>query len=615
MIAKRDEAKKLREESIAAKASGGVDRSYDDDSLLDEYDRALKGLVWPPTTFSSSTSTPGTSSNRGPIPSLSSVCAALLANHFDQLGSRELGYLQLEEREKVATQLARLRKCDAVAALKLAVEGSQCLILPECSEVDEDTMIKAMEQAAGVAAVRQLEPEEAEESVVGSKAAASGGGKKEKSGDSSSTAKGAAKNKKKAVAAEVVPVPEPEAASLALRVMKLKNCGRGMVDRTAAACINLTGGCLEVLQLTGCYRLNDLALTGLLSANRDCLLSLDLSCNSRISAQALRCIRTLTNLQELTLDNCTHLGDEALLHLLADTPSPSQTVASSSSSSSAEPDVVLPSLQSLSLVGLIEVTDEGITPIIRSVGSQLQRLSLSGCVHLTDLTIHSIRQHCGRLRSLGLGQLGEVTTAAMVGLFVAHPAVLSALTGQFSHHPVASSAGAPSGAARSSSSSSATSATSFHSAHSGGSSSSGAGSGAGSGSSHNDFGGADGPPSIGRLEEVTLQGTVSVTDDVVITLCESNRHTLRVLDLSGCHQLTSRTGMALRMHARRSLETLDLSFVRGVSQEALGSLVDACAAEGPALQRLTLWGCTQLGDKFFQGHRKHDLEVVGRMTA
>jgi len=537
--------------------------------------------------------------NRGPIPTLSSLCAGLLAAHFDRIEGKELGYLQMEEREKVATQLAKLRKCDAEAALKLAVEGSQCLILPECSEVDEETLVRAMEQAAGVASVRQLEPEEEEEATKGKKPAAAKG----------------AKGKKKA--AEVEAVPEAsEPSTAALRVLKLRNCGRGMVDRSAAACINLTQGCLEVLQLIGCYRLNDLALVGLLSANRDTLLSLDLSCNSRLGAQALRCVRSLSNLQELTLDNSTHLGDEALLHLLTDTPSlvaPSlvadpngASVVSDGqgSSSSSGVDTPLPSLLSLSLVGLIEVSDLSVVPLMRAFGPQLQRLSLSGCIRLTDASIHSVRQYCGHLQALGLAQLGEVSTAAMVGLFVAHPAVLSARTGQFTHV-------APPAVVRSTSSASATSssssATSSSAAHSSSSSSSGV--------ATEDFAGFEAPPSIGRLEEVNLQGTVCVTDDVIITLCESNRRTLRVLDLSGCHQLTSRAGIALRMHARSSLETLDLSFVRGVSQEVLGSLVDACAEDGAALQKLTLWGCTQLSDKFFQGHKKHDLEVVGRMTA
>ena len=75
----------------------------------------------------------------------------------------------------------------------------------------------------------------------------------------------------------------------------------------------------------------------------------------------------------------------------------------------------------------------------------------------------------------------------------------------------------------------------------------------------------------------------------------------------------------------------------------MGALVDACAACAAAatagaagvgddsdnttssysiystddeqLRRLTVWGCTQLTRKFFDGHCKNNLEIVGRMVA
>jgi hypothetical protein len=120
---------------------------------------------------------------------------------------------------------------------------------------------------------------------------------------------------------------------------------------------------------------------------------------------------------------------------------------------------------------------------------------------------------------------------------------------------------------------------------------------------------------IGHLEKVCLQGTVCVTDDVIVQLCEGNKRTLRALDVNGCYQLTSRSIMALRRHCQGSMQTLDLSFVRGCSQESVGALVDAGVASD-ALQTLTVWGCTQLGDKFWRGYRKdNNLQVVGRMTA
>ncbi len=46
-----------------------------------------------------------------------------------------------------------------------------------------------------------------------------------------------------------------------------------------------------------------------------------------------------------------------------------------------------------------------------------------------------------------------------------------------------------------------------------------------------------------------------------------------------------------RAPRRARLEALDVSWCRGIPEEALGRLVDAC----PALATLTLFGCSQVG--------------------
>lgn len=586
------------------------------DEFLDEYDRALKSTVWPAQLCdfpSTTTSNLIGSVKRGPVKSLSSRCAALVAQHFDKLQGNEIEYLQIAEREKVAVELAKLRRCDAAAALKLAVEGSQCLVLPECSEVDEDTLMKAMEQASGVMALRELEPEEdIDHATAGAKGSAASKAKKGKSSDkkgtqatsSSSAAAAATSSSSTSLLAE----REVESA---LRVLKLRNCGRGMSDRSAAACINLTRGALELLQLTGCFRLNDTALCQLLDASRTTLLSLDLSCNSRLGPQALQCIRSLPNLQELVLDNCTHMCDEDLLHLVGGAAAGVDANVPTSSSVRHTP----PPLLALSLAGLTELTDASVVPLIRAVGGSLQSLNLSGCVHLTDRTIQAIRRYCGHLHSLGLGQLSEVSAEAMVGLFIAHPAVAAVREDLNVVASAATAAGAGMGGGMggggvrtsrmdTSSSSASSSSSSNSEDHF---------TGLMSAVEDDEDGGYDAFPHIGHLEEVLLQGCVSVTDDVIIHLVENNKRTLRALDINGCYQLTSRAATALRLHCHRSLHSLDLSFVRGILQESLGALVDACV--GYELSKVVVWGCTQLGDKFFQGHRNTSLEIVGRMTA
>jgi DNA repair protein RAD7 len=461
------------------------------------------------------------------------------------------------------------------------VESSQYLVLPECSEVDEDCLVRALEQAAGVAAARLPVEAEDEEEAEPTKPAAGRGKKNTKANESADgSAPVKAGRKKKEAAKAPVPESPPPVVETALIVVRLRNCGRGMTDRTAAVCINLAQGKLEILQLTGCFRLNDAALSGLLLSCRSSLMSLDLTCNSRLSGEALSAIRRLDNLQELTLDNCTQLVDADLLKLLP------PVGGESSSSSSA--DSQFPPLVALSLSGLIEVTGASVVPLIERYGFALQTLNLSGCVKLTDETLRAVRRHCESLRVLGLCQLGETTTAAMLGLFVVHPGVRKEYAGDLSTLSTARRDG--------SSGSAATADDAF---------------GASAGLEQDVYVSAR----IGHLEEVYLQGTVCVTDDVIVQLCEGNKRTLRALDVNGCYQLTSRAIMALRKHCQSSLQSLDLSFVRGCSQEALGALVDA-GIGCDALQTLTVWGCTQLGDKFWKGYRKDsNLQVVGRMTA
>ena len=67
---------------------------------------------------------------------------------------------------------------------------------------------------------------------------------------------------------------------------------------------------------------------------------------------------------------------------------------------------------------------------------------------------------------------------------------------------------------------------------------------------------------------------------------------------------------AFRGHRER-LEELDVSFCRGVNDEALGLVADSC----PGLRRMYLWGCTQATDAFLNGHGNDNLIVLGRGEA
>ena len=201
------------------------------------------------------------------------------------------------------------------------------------------------------------------------------------------------------------------------------------------------------------------------------------------------------------------------------------------------------SLRHLSLSGLLEITDSSMQRIILSCGPQLQSLNISGCLQLTDSTIEAIRNVCSNLQSIDVSQLPEVSTAALIGLFIANPSTLdqdSPTDLEIPNHegndrPLTSVYGPP--------------------------------------------------PSIGRLSHVSLQGNVNTTDEVIVHLSEMSRSTLRHLDINGCNQLTNVAAVALRMNCSSTVEHLDISFVRGFAEDAVGALVDSCSI----LQTLHVW--------------------------
>ena len=86
------------------------------------------------------------------------------------------------------------------------------------------------------------------------------------------------------------------------------------------------------------------------------------------------------------------------------------------------------------------------------------------------------------------------------------------------------------------------------------------------------------------------------------------RGSLLSLSLNNVPALSDLSLQALAEHCGGSLEAIDLSWCRGVSDDGVGVLVDAC----PALHTLTIWGCSQLTQRFFRGHSNPNLRIIGR---
>ena len=384
-----------------------------------------------------------------------------------------------------------------------------------------------------------------------------------------------------------------------LRLLQLRNCGHGFTDQVAITVSEKHAPGLEILELTGCYRLNESALCSLLLQCLENLRNLDLSCNSRLGKNSLTTISNMRNLTSLKLDHATPLTNEMIAPLTAE----SSTLAS---------------LEHLSLAGIIDLTDEGLGPIIKKFGPKLRSFCVRGCIQLTDESIILIREDCCVLDALDIGGLSQVSTAALLGLFIEGPVlrggviveipILFDTSMDLERHQdqnqnksdwreggqdmldTAGDSHEHESLEHSSSSSSSSSSLSSSAAPI-------------SISEKNNV-------SIGKLSKICLAGLCSsVTDDVVIQLCQLSSK-LCTVDLGGCSLLSGKSISALQLLCGE-LETLDVSFVRLFSEDSLGSLVDRCTS----LKKLSVWGCTQLGKRFFDGHRNDSLVIEGRMEA
>ena len=115
---------------------------------------------------------------------------------------------------------------------------------------------------------------------------------------------------------------------------------------------------------------------------------------------------------------------------------------------------------------------------------------------------------------------------------------------------------------------------------------------------------ADGAPALERL---SLKGCVQLSDAAIEALA-AGCSGLRTLSLNKIPALSDAALIALRTHCAPTLESLDISWCRGVTDHGVGALVDA----SEQLEQLSVWGCTQLTRRFYDGHSRDALRIVGR---
>jgi DNA repair protein RAD7 len=436
-----------------------------------------------------------------PIPSLSTLCTNVLVSLFDNIES--IDCLSKEMVEPLAIELAKQRKLNSDTVLLFASTSStwDSLVLPECSDLSDE---KFSEIFARISNNERF-----------------------------------------------------------LIELKLNNCGHGFTSKISKDI--LKGNYfqeLQVLKLTGLYRLSDEFLVPLLDSAIK-LTNLDLTCNSRIRKDCILSINKLKYLTSICFDQCSHLTDDIINHL--------GLISNNNDNEINELEIanILPLLSKLSLADLFEISDNSIIKLIKKFGNMLTYLNISGCLLLTDNVLIAIREHCNHLSHLNLADLVLLSSEALIGLFINNTEIIDS----YNNAQIIS-------VSSSSSSSSELITTSTSSIFN----------------------------PIGVLQSINLQGIINVNDEVMLHLIESFKTTLINITITSCSNITSKTAVIILKNCYKILNTLEMSFVRGISEDSLGLLVDTCFN----LRKLSVWGNSQLTAKFFEGHSNYELFVAGR---
>ncbi|KAB2620642.1 hypothetical protein D8674_040600 [Pyrus ussuriensis x Pyrus communis] len=96
------------------------------------------------------------------------------------------------------------------------------------------------------------------------------------------------------------------------------------------------------------------------------------------------------------------------------------------------------------------------------------------------------------------------------------------------------------------------------------------------------------------------------SDEAIAAFLETSGECLQELSLNHIEMVGHNTAISLAKRSRM-LHTLDLSWCRNLTDEALGLIVDGCLS----LRILKLLGCTQITDTFLDGHSNPEVRIIG----
>ncbi|TYZ69189.1 hypothetical protein PybrP1_007966 [[Pythium] brassicae (nom. inval.)] len=281
------------------------------------------------------------------VPTLQELALRCLAKHIELLPTLE--YIDAAARAQVATAVVKLRRMKS--------EDRVAIDIPDCSNIDESSFLRTLKEC--------LEH------------------------------------------------------GLSLTTLRLGLCGRCIAD-DAILDLGDSLRSVEQLRMQGCYRLSDAGCEALVRRCAPSLHEFELSCNQRITKHSIDCFSELQHLQSLTLSECPQLDDAALASLLAMTSLRKLALNQMERLTDAFVGALalaLPNLAEVSLARCSQLTDASVVAVfescrtvkmvdfsdlhlltdrsfepIRAHGHPLQRVTIRGCIGLTDAAIENLAE-------------------------------------------------------------------------------------------------------------------------------------------------------------------------------------------------------------------------------
>lgn len=99
------------------------------------------------------------------------------------------------------------------------------------------------------------------------------------------------------------------------------------------------------------------------------------------------------------------------------------------------------------------------------------------------------------------------------------------------------------------------------------------------------------------------------SDEAISAFLEVTGQSLDTLSVNNIHRVAHNTAISIAK-CSRNLVSLDLSWCRKLTDEALGMIVDCCLS----LKLLKLFGCTQITEAFLNGHSNSRVRIIGCKT-